>query len=699
MQHGGTAVVSDGDLIASLRRLAARSTGSGWGTDLPDAIADEILSLFNADASAVFRLDEDEIVVVASSAAPGRTVFTPGARFPMEPQMVAAQIRDSGGPLRAAHYDEDPSDAGRRVSALGVKVVIGAPVIVDGELWGIVYAGSHDKDRLPSGSERDLQVFAELCGIPAAAGEIAMHLHAQTTERRALMRLARAALGGAEESEVLAAIAREAAALLGANAAVLLRDEGERFTVAAQWSAGTPVASAGAGFDDPLSRQVRETRRMVAVGDPDVTAIEATVEILGRPVGWAAPIGAGDRFWGAILVAGEKGDPLPADAPQRITRFAELAELLIDNVETRRGLVDQLVQTQQFAALVEGSDDFIALAGLDGQTLYVNAGGRNMLGIESQEEARGYRIRDYLSDEGKAHFEAVSGPTTREQGSFRGETTLQHFKTGEQIPVRVFAFLIEHPISGEPTAVAVVQHDLRERRRAEVQLREHAERVEELASGRRQLLVEVLRSEERMRRQIADALHDDVLQELFAVRLDVDRLGEDVEAVHRVRAGLDAATREIRHAVGDLHPAAASAQDLGARLRAIAEQGGERAGFGVRVECELRESTGLDELIVALTREFVHNAVKHADATFLVVRLEGVGDEVVLEVSDDGRGIPPGRAEAALRLGHIGLASARERVDSVGGRLEVETDAGTGTRVRASIPRWRTGRSGERSGD
>lgn len=677
------ALISDQQLVESLRRISPKAAS---GAELVGAIADEVLALFRADASAVFRFDGDEIVVVGSAAAPGHTVFIPGARFPVEPEMVAAKIRATGEATRAARYDEDPSDAGRRVSALGINVVIGAPIVLRGEQWGIVYAGAEARERLPEGSERDLSVYAEILALTTESAETSLKLESQTAERQAMMRLTRTALGGADEGEVLAAVAREAAMMLGASAAVLLRDRAGDFEVASQWTAGEPVAVPGDAFDDELATRARETRRVERIGDADIT-VHPVRQVLGRPVGWAAPIGTADRFWGVVLVAGEQGRPLPGDAPERITRFAELAELLIDNVETRRDLVDQLVQTQEFAALVEGSEDFIGLAGLDGQSIYLNAGGRRMLGIESQEEARTYKIRDYLTEEGKQHYVDVSGPAVRDEGHFRGETTLKHFRTGEAIPVTVNAFLIEHPVSGEPTAVAVVQHDLRERRAAERQLLEHADRVEELAAARRRLLVEVLRSEERMRRQIADALHDDVLQELYAVRLDLERLDEDEEAVHRARVGLDAASRQVRNAVGDLHPASASTQDLEARLRAIVEQGGERAGFGVRFECSAKWPTGVDELLVALTREFVHNAVKHADATFLVASLKDEGNDIVLEVSDDGRGMQPGRTDDALRLGHIGLASARERVDAVGGLVDVASEPGEGTRVRVVVPR------------
>jgi signal transduction histidine kinase len=320
-------------------------------------------------------------------------------------------------------------------------------------------------------------------------------------------------------------------------------------------------------------------------------------------------------------------------------------------------------------------------------TAYLNPSGQRLVGLKSMEDARTKGILDYLTVAGRRFYEDVSRPAIRETGSFRGETTLRHFRTGEEIPVSVAAFTIRHPLSGEPIGTAVVEHDLRERKRTEQELRSRAQEVEQLAAARRFLLVEVLRGEERMRRQIADALHDDVLQELYAAKLEFGQLADDAEAAPRAMAAIDAATRRLRDAVGDLHPAAASAHDLEARLRSVLEQGGQRAGFGHRLTFGPHRPSEVDELVVALLREFVHNAVKHADATFLVASLADEGGDVVLSVSDDGRGMGQERPAEALRSGHIGLASSRERVEAIGGRLELHSAPGEGVRIRVALPR------------
>ena len=539
-------VISDDVLLGAVRRLAAMTAAGAPAADLAAAIADEIIGLLDAHSSAVFRFDGDEIVVIGGSAAPGWRIFTRGARFPVETQMLAAEILVTGRPARSARYADDPSDAARRIKALGYDVVIGAPVRVAGGLWGVIYAGAKGVDRLPEGSEDELSMFADLCAIAVASAEQRARMESRAIEQRALMRVAQLVLERAPEHEVLDAIAREGASLLDAPAAALLgQAEGGAPRVVAQWSAdGRHVAQADPG----LLAEIRRERAVVHTGDPDDTARESDHLVLGRAVWWDAPIEIGGRPWGALVVAADKGTPQPPDAAGRVRRFAELAGVAIADVEAR-------------------------------------------------------------------------------------------------------------------------------------------EEVEQLAATRRSLLVEVLRAEERMRRQIADALHDDVLQELFAARLDLDRLGDDPDAGPRARAAVDASARRLRDAVGELHPASASAHTLEARLRSTLEQGGERAGFGHRLTVGEHAPSEVDDLLVALLREFVHNAVKHADATFLVADVHDEGDAVLLAISDDGCGMSAERPVEALRSGHIGLASTRERVEAIGGTFALESAPGEGTRICVTVPR------------
>jgi two-component system, NarL family, sensor kinase len=91
---------------------------------------------------------------------------------------------------------------------------------------------------------------------------------------------------------------------------------------------------------------------------------------------------------------------------------------------------------------------------------------------------------------------------------------------------------------------------------------------------------------------------------------------------------------------------------------------------------------------VALVRELVTNVAKHAQARVVTVRvaLGAAGRELAVDVADDGRGIPPGRPSAALAAGHIGLASARERVEAEGGRFTVSSAPDAGTRVEIRLP-------------
>ncbi len=88
------------------------------------------------------------------------------------------------------------------------------------------------------------------------------------------------------------------------------------------------------------------------------------------------------------------------------------------------------------------------------------------------------------------------------------------------------------------------------------------------------------------------------------------------------------------------------------------------------------------EAIYRIAQEALHNAVKHAQAGRLDLRLCRSGESVVLEISDDGVGFDP----MVAFLGHLGLRSMVERASRLGGTLEIHSAPGHGTRVCARFP-------------
>jgi PAS domain S-box-containing protein len=226
------------------------------------------------------------------------------------------------------------------------------------------------------------------------------------------------------------------------------------------------------------------------------------------------------------------------------------------------------------------------------------------------------------------------------------------------------------------------------------------ERIVELAAARGRLVAQTLAAEDRARRSISEVLHDHALQDLLASRQDLVEVIEepegDPERVVRAREGIERAVQLLREAVFNLHPVVLEHAGLASAIRAVADHQGRRGGFECAIDVDA-EATGIhDELILSLARELLTNVAKHAEAEKVEVAVRRDGDWVVLTVEDDGRGIERGRREAALREGHVGLASSSERVEALAGRFEVDGKPGRGTRARAVLPARRA--TGQRAG-
>lgn len=220
----------------------------------------------------------------------------------------------------------------------------------------------------------------------------------------------------------------------------------------------------------------------------------------------------------------------------------------------------------------------------------------------------------------------------------------------------------------------------------ERELRRRREEIEALVHERATLVSQVLEAEKRERARVAQALHDDALQSLLAAHQDLIEAAPGRAQVTRAHEIMGVAIDRVRDAVSALHPVILEQRGLEAALEAVCAQAEHQGGFEVELRVDPAAVGGTDGLVYSVARELVTNAARHSGAKRLDVSVDGGEGEVLLVVSDDGRGIEPGRRDAALDEGHVGLASIVQRLEAIGGGLEIEAPAAGGTRATARIP-------------
>ncbi len=210
-----------------------------------------------------------------------------------------------------------------------------------------------------------------------------------------------------------------------------------------------------------------------------------------------------------------------------------------------------------------------------------------------------------------------------------------------------------------------------------------------LVGDRTSLLTEVITTEDRERRQLAEHLHDGALQYVLAARHDIEDAPTDPEALNRLDEALTESSRLLRSTVAELHPAVLERLGLAQALRELARTTEARGGFAVTVELDGWEEgvrSQADGILYATARELLSNVVKHAGASAVHINLARSGELAHLVIADDGRGIPDGAMEASLDRGHIGLASYRVRLEAAGGALTMTGASPTGTIATVDVP-------------
>jgi signal transduction histidine kinase len=228
------------------------------------------------------------------------------------------------------------------------------------------------------------------------------------------------------------------------------------------------------------------------------------------------------------------------------------------------------------------------------------------------------------------------------------------------------------------------------------------QRLIEILAGHAAVAIENARLLERSRElniveernRLARELHDAVSQKLFGLVLnaesaatllerDRDAAGEQIE---RLGALAQEALEELRGLIFELRPASLEEEGLAATLRKHVDM--LRRVEGRAIELRITGSVRADEAdgeVLRIAQEALNNALRHAEAERIELRLQSRDGRLTLTVADNGVGFDPGAP--GVRARHLGLTSMEERARGLGGTLAVVSRPGDGTTVTLEVPR------------
>ncbi len=280
----------------------------------------------------------------------------------------------------------------------------------------------------------------------------------------------------------------------------------------------------------------------------------------------------------------------------------------------------------------------------------------------------------------------------------RSATVRLSSEAGEQRRVRLLV-CCQHDERGVATRVTGVARDVSAEYRAREQNRSSSAELCALAT-------ELVLAEERERRELANELHDGLAQTLYMARLEldqIDRKGPTEELERRLAAAsqlLSQGLGAVRSMTYQLIPAVLHDFGLIPALEALARDVTLRFGFQV-VLLDGLAGKPVEEHTSAMlfrsVRELLTNVAKHAGASRAEVLLKWTEQGVRAVVSDDGCGFEAGLDEPQAWPPGFGLNSIRQRLEHLGGTLEVESSLGYGTKVTLQMPRAIEGEPGRGS--
>ena len=303
---------------AGLHRVATLVARQAPQTEIFNAIAEECARLFETPAIEIIRYDGDSMVAVATT---GRT-FSFGSRHPLGGENVATLTWRTGSAARIDDYGTASGAIGESGIAKGLRSALGAPIIVEGQLWGALIIGVTVEVPLSPETEARLGEFTELMATAIANTESRARAERLAEEQAALRRVATLVAREASMLELFGAVTKEAMRVAGTTVGLLRFESDATATLVAQSDTPWPPPPLGTSFrldGENLvtslyrtGRAVRQDEWASATGE-----VSAMADVLGVRSSVATPIVVEGRLWGTMIATGNRPEPLPSDTEGR----------------------------------------------------------------------------------------------------------------------------------------------------------------------------------------------------------------------------------------------------------------------------------------------------------------------------------------------------------------------------------------------
>ena len=268
------------------------------------------------------------------------------------------------------------------------------------------------------------------------------------------------------------------------------------------------------------------------------------------------------------------------------------------------------------------------------------------------------------------------------------ETVIQD-KNGKKIPVEVHSHHFQ--LSGRPTILSIIR-DITVRKQNEIKLLESEQRLRELAA-------QLLNIQEIERSRISKELHDELGQAMMLLKFQVSAIHEKLtdpatrKESREVLENIDEAIENIRRLAKDLSPTVLESLGISAAVRFLLEEFGKSSNIAVAADIdEVNDllAPKVQRHIYRIFQEALTNIGRHAQARQVKAMIKGSEQCIAVLIQDDGKGFEVDEVLADRpKARRFGLATIKERVQLIGGSLDLKSELGSGTKITFTVPAGR----------